>query len=396
MATGTPTSRRQHRGTRQRRPKGSGRVRQLPSGRWQARYPAPDDAPEPGKLLSAPETFDTKLDAEAWLAAQADDERRGIWEAPEPSQDRRQTLRTYATRWLSERDVRPRTRADYESLLDVYILPDLGDALLDRITPTTVRTWFAKTAEGKATTRARAYGLLRTILGTAHSDGLIPDNPCRIRGGGQVKRSHEPRPATPEELATITKAMPERYRAMVSLAAWCALRYGELTELRRSDVDLDVGVVRITRAVTRVDGDFIVGEPKTDAGRRTVTIPPHLLDAVREHLDAHVGPEPDALLFPARGGGHMRPSSLSKVFYPARDKAGRGDLRFHDLRHTGAVYAAIAGATTADLMARLGHTTPQAAMIYQHAAEGRDALIAEGLSRLAVGDPVDDASDGAA
>ena len=89
-------------------------------------------------------------------------------------------------------------------------------------------------------------------------------------------------------------------------------------------------------------------------------------------------------------------SSLSKVFYPARDKAGRSDLRFHDLRHTGAVYAAIAGATTADLMARLGHTTPQAAMIYQHAAEGRDALIAEGLSRLAVGDPVDESSDGAA
>jgi integrase len=79
----------------------------------------------------------------------------------------------------------------------------------------------------------------------------------------------------------------------------------------------------------------------------------------------------------------MRPATLYKVFYPAREKAGRKDLRFHDLRHTGAVLAAATGATLAELMGRLGHSTPAAALRYQHAAEGRDAIIAAKLSEIA-------------
>ena len=79
----------------------------------------------------------------------------------------------------------------------------------------------------------------------------------------------------------------------------------------------------------------------------------------------------------------MRPATLAKVYYPAREKAGRPDLRFHDLRHTGAVLAASTGATLSELMTRLGHTTPDAALRYQHTAKGRDAAIAEALSKLA-------------
>ena len=79
----------------------------------------------------------------------------------------------------------------------------------------------------------------------------------------------------------------------------------------------------------------------------------------------------------------MRPATLTKVYYPAREKAGRPDLRFHDLRHTGAVLAAATGATLSELMTRLGHSTPGAALRYQHTAKGRDAEIARALSELA-------------
>ena len=84
----------------------------------------------------------------------------------------------------------------------------------------------------------------------------------------------------------------------------------------------------------------------------------------------------------------MQPSTLYKVFYPGREAAGRKaagrkDLRWHDLRHTGAVLAAQTGATLAELMGRLGHSTPGAAMRYQHAAADRDAVIARRLSQLA-------------
>jgi integrase len=74
---------------------------------------------------------------------------------------------------------------------------------------------------------------------------------------------------------------------------------------------------------------------------------------------------------------------MNRWFYKARDKAKRPDLRFHDLRHSGAVLAASTGATLAELMGRLGHSTPQAAMRYQHAAQGRDREIAALLSKLA-------------
>ncbi len=75
----------------------------------------------------------------------------------------------------------------------------------------------------------------------------------------------------------------------------------------------------------------------------------------------------------------MRANSMTKP----RRAAGRPDLRFHDLRHTGATMAAASGATLADLMHRLGHSTPQAAMIYQHATADRDAAIAAALSEFA-------------
>jgi integrase len=127
----------------------------------------------------------------------------------------------------------------------------------------------------------------------------------------------------------------------------------------------------------------VVTTPKSDAGTRDVAIPPHLLPILKAHIAEHAEFGRDGLLFPAAGGGHLAPSSLYKVFYPARKAAGRPDLRWHDLRHTGAVLAAATGATLAELMARLGHSTQGAALRYQHAAQDRDAEIARRLSAMA-------------
>ncbi len=132
------------------------------------------------------------------------------------------------------------------------------------------------------------------------------------------------------------------------------------------------------------DAGVVYGTPKSTAGVRDVAIPPHLLPVLREHLDEHVAPEPDALLFPAPDGRNLGSSTMYWYFWPARAAAGGPDLRFHDLRHAGAVLAASTGATLAELMARLGHSTPAAAMKYQHAAADRDRVIADALSQLVV------------
>jgi integrase len=256
---------------------------------------------------------------------------------------------------------------------------------LSMITPADIRSWHADN-EGANTARASAYGLLKTILAGAVEDELITSNPCHIRGGSSTKRQHRIEPATPAQIEVILEHMPERYRLMVLLGSWCALRFGEVTELRRGDIDLKDGRVHVQRAVAWVHSKPIVGTPKSSAGFRDVAIPPHLMPAVKAHLRSHVPWGQDALLFPAtRSGDHLTHGSFFSVWKPARHAAGRDDLRFHDLRHTGAVYAAQAGATIAELMNRLGHTTPMMAMRYQHASQDRDAEIARRLSLLATG-----------
>lgn len=351
-----------------------GNVRKLPSGRFQARYTGPD-----GLSHRAPMTFDTKGDAETWLAAMRSDIVRDSWN---PTHRAPLTFGTYADKWLDGRGLQARTREHYRSLLDRQLLPTFRAVRLKAITPDLVREWYSTTATSTPTLQAHAYGLLRTILGQAERDELLTRNPCHIRGAGETKRVKQIEPATLVELETIVTALPPRYRVMALLASWCGLRFGELAELRRGDVNLKRGVVRVRRGVVRAGGQTIVKAPKSDAGTRDVAIPPHLMPLVREHLLQHTEPGKDGLLFPAAGGGHMAPSSLYRVFYKAREAAGRPDLRWHDLRHTGAVLAAQTGATLAELMGRLGHSTPGAALRYQHAAKDRDMEIARRLSAM--------------
>jgi integrase len=236
----------------------------------------------------------------------------------------------------------------------------------------------------RPTLRSHAYSLIRSIMASAVNDELIDANPCRITGASRANRRVKIRPATVEELGVLTAEMPERLRAMVALASWCALRFGETVELRRCDIDLSEEVIRIRRAAVRTAADgYTATTPKSEAGMRDVHIPPHIIPALEDHLAKHVGRDRDSLLFPANNGGHLQPATLNRHWYRARAAAGRPDLRWHDLRHTGAVLAAATGATLAELMQRLGHSTPQAAMRYQHVAEGRGREIAELISKLA-------------
>jgi integrase len=359
---------------------GFGTVEKLPSNRYRAKYRAPD-----GRRYTGPTTFQTKQDARAWLALQQADIVRKQWAPPDAAPVVKTTFGTYSELWLSERTLKPRTKDHYRRLLDAHLLPTFAPMVLASITPTDVRTWHAKQGTGTPTLRAHSYGLMRTIMATAVVDGLLTANPCHIVGAGSSTRVHKIKPATLAELEALVTAMPERYKVMTLLAAWCALRFGELTELRRKDIDLSAGVIHVRRGVTRVNGEFIVGTPKSDAGVRDVAVPPHLIPALREHLGNNITGGREGLLFPAAGDPtkHLAPATLYRVFYKARETAGRPDLRWHDLRHSGAVLAASTGATLAELMARLGHSTPQAALRYQHAAEGRDMAIAKALSALA-------------
>lgn len=359
-------------GKRQRRT--FGKVSRQRSGRFQASYVVD------GQRFLAPVTFATKTDAGAWLDMRHAELLEHRWKPDAPAERGRVLFVDYGRAWLAERELKPRTRAEYSRIMECTLIPVFGDYFLRDLDAETIRAWYRSLDPDKKTARAHAYALLRTILGTATAEGEIDSNPVHIIGAGTTRRARTIRPATLAELDTITARMPPRYRCMVLLASWTALRFGELTELRRRDLDLGRGLIRVSRAVSWPNGQPVVGLPKSDAGIRDVYIPPHVLPALVAHLAEHAQPGPDGLLFPNTEGKHMHHGSLYKVFKPARAAAGRPDLSWHGLRHTGATMAAQQGATLAELMDRLGHSTVTAALRYQHAASDRQAELARRLS----------------
>jgi integrase len=357
-----------------------GRLRKLPSGRWQARYSLPD-----GREISAPSTFTTKGGAERWLAGIETDLARGQWVDPARGQG---TLAEYATAWLLARpDLKIRTRELYAWLLEKYLLPQLGQVPLAKLSPTIVRTWHAGLVGSAPPTPTRqSYSLLRAMLNTAVVDELLVRNPCTVRGAG-VSHAAERTVATIAQVNALAEAVPPRYRMLILLAAWSGARWGELVALTSDRLDLEQGTLRIDRQYVELrDGTLHLDTPKTAAGVRTVHIPPHLIPELRAHLATWTTPT-SPVVFPNSKDQPIRRASWRSVWLLARDKAGLPHFRFHDLRHTGNTLAAATGASTKELMARMDHASMRAALIYQHATTDRDVAIATALSELAAAAP---------
>ncbi len=357
---------------RRRSPWGS--VRKLSSGRYQCRYRVD------GIEHTAPYTYRTQREADAYLASIRADLERGAWVDPFAGEE---LLATYAWRWLAERpNLRPRTRELYEGELRLHILSGLGTIEVGRLSSSAVRTWHAgllKADKPGATTVAKCYRLLRAILTTAVEDGLLLKNPCIIKGAG-VERADERPVATVEQVFAIGTAIGPRYRAMVLLAGFTGLRLGELLGLTRRGLDVQSGTVTVVSQIQELaKGGHFRGPPKSDAGRRTVAIPEALLPMLTAHADS-VDPGPDALMFGGTNGKPLRRATFYRAWHSAVAEVGLDGLHFHDLRHTGNHLAAATGASTKELMARMGHSSPRAALIYQHATKERDAAIARALS----------------
>jgi integrase len=352
-----------------------GHLRKLPSGRWQASFRGPD-----GRRQTAPTTFTTKSDADRWLAKVDIDLTRGSWLDDSAA---REPFGTYARQWLADnRNIGPRWRETCERNLRLH-MADLEELPLKALTPAVIRGWYAAGMRRGAgrTSISQSYRFVRAVLNTAVRENIIAKNPCQIPGAG-VPRAQARPIASPAQVVALAEAIPGPYRAAVLLAAWGGLRRGEILALRREDLDLNAGTVTVHRTQTEMlsTRERFDSPPKSDAGFRTVSLPAHVLPVLREHLDCHAGP---VRVFVSPDGGAMRGDSLCQAFARARVRVGLEGLRFHDLRHTGQTLAAATGATLADLMKRLGHSSPAAAMRYLHTVQGRDEAIAEALAVLA-------------
>jgi integrase len=409
-----------------------GNVRRRESGRYQIRYPGPD-----GRMRTGPDTYERKSDADRALVMIEAQIRSGEWTDPDRGKVK---LGEYASAWITERPgLRPRTVDLYRWLLRKHIDPRLGGVPVGKVSTRMIREWRAALlASGvSVSVAAKAYRLVRAILTTAvEDDKLLPRNPCRIRGAGAEDAGERPvltvsqvfelaeqvgrRPigniraipggyrlrfgrdgemrTSPEVYASRAEAErvlwrmasdgradwhhDRRFYALVLLATFASLRWGEATALRRCDLDLAAATVRVRASyVERSTGEMLIGPPKSKAGRRIVGIPAVIVPVLREHLAVFAEDDPGALVFPGAKGGPLRRGNFNKMSaWPhAAAAIGLPGLHVHDLRHTGNHFAARSGAGLRDLMARMGHDSERAAMIYQHEAQGADRAITDAI-----------------
>lgn len=349
-----------------------GNIRKRESGRYQICYPGSD-----GRMHAGPETYARVSDAERALTLIEAQMLSGAWMDPEHGKVR---LDDYADRWLYGK----------------HISPHLGNMPLGKLSTAVIREWRANllSAGVSVSVTAKACRLLRAVLMTAvEEDKILARNPCRIRGAGNERAEERPvltvsqvfeladlvgrRPVgnvrklpaggyrlrfgrngemrtSPEIFVTLQDAEralwemalggradcnhDRRYRALVLLATFASLRWGEVTALRRCDLDLEAGVVRLRAVfVERSAGEILVGPPKSRAGRRIVGIPGVILPALRHHMSVFAMPEPGSLAFPGQMGGPLRRGNLNKMACWPQAVAALGEpgFHFHDLRHTG-------------------------------------------------------------
>jgi integrase len=402
-----------------------GTIDLLPSGRLRARFRGPD-----GKRHNAPHTFDTLLDADAYLLTIRQQIMTGTWLSPAEQQRADRVTAISGTTanelfedYLEEGDLKQGTIDLYRYQWHRFIQDTIGALPVSDLTATDVADWRNRLPSG-ARQREQTEDLLRAVLGLAIERRLITFNPAartrrKRKGRGTRAKARDTILLSPAEVAALAKAMPPERSFAVLISAWCGLRQGEMFALRRNDLTINrnpeghiaSATVSVTRSVVRSrqpDGSILAFEddPKSDAGIRRVAVPPHILEDLDNHLQRFAQHGEDGLLFPNTSGGYLHPSTLygeqpgtkrpdtrrtnpskGSGFYRARAAIGQPQLTWHALRHHAVTRAVYAGATQAELLERYGHSNIASSAIYQHADQGRDHQIANAMSQLALQQP---------
>ena len=375
--------------------RGFGRIRRLPSGRYQAAFVGPDNA-----LHKAATTFALEIQAKDWLLSEQfgiqDAKSRGKpWLSPaarvEAAAEQEKVLfGQYARDVIANRPKQTkRTYGTYESLLRIHVNPTFELVAVVDITPKIIREWYrtikpvrATTTTGQfETTKRRAAELLRMVLNTAVEDEILATSPFKLKLDSL--RPDEIKFLSLEDVDRLADALPDRLAAAALLAGYCGIRRGELFELRRKDFNADCSRVQVLRQVQHRSAQTWIVPPKSGSKGDVVT-PSNIRERLVHHLAEHVGRFNECLLFPAETGTdkHMTEWAFRKHWVAALEAIGKPGHKLHGLRHAAAVAAAQAGGTQREIQARLRHSTSAAAARYQHVAAGRDEWLADRIAEM--------------
>jgi integrase len=295
------------------------------------------------------------------------------------------------------------TIRDYKGKVEGYLIPELGDMPVREIEAETIRAMAAKLDKipSVLNRRSKRNGITRPvmivlmmILRQAARDGVLSSVPqVSIPAQKPVRHDEDHDPgedvAEPRQVEALYEATPQPWQIMVLLAAWCQLRRGEALGLQRRDIQWHAdgtATLHVRRQLNANTGDY--SDPKSEAGKRSMSVPKIMRDRLAAHLETNVAAEAKAPVVPGsvRGSVPLSNTRWGYIWGDARNAVADlpAGFRFHDLRHTGLTIFAQEGATLAELMRRGGHSDIQVVLRYQHATMERDRELADRMSERAL------------
>jgi integrase len=300
--------------------------------------------------------------------------------------------------WQGAGNISALTAEGYRRLLADYIAPHIGATALQKLGPADVETWHNSL---RARVGARSIGAAHRVLSHALKDavrfGVVTKNVASLERPPKVDAS-EVQVVAKEKIAELIAALrgrPMFAPAITSL--FTGLRRGEVLALEWRDVELDRGLVRVTKALeeTRAHG-IRLKSTKTTSGRRDVTLPDVVITALQDHrrrqLEIRMAlgagrMSDDALVFPdPLTGKHQSPRNFSKAWARCAAGIGFGDSTFHSLRHSHASQLIDAGIDVVTIARRLGHAKPTTTLaVYAHLFRETDSKASDAINAALAG-----------
>ena len=324
-------------------------IAKRPDGQWRARYR------DPGGREHA-RHFGRKVDAQRWLDETTASVVTGTYVDPRAGTV---TFAEYAEAWRSAQVHRPTTQAHTETMLRRHAYPAFGERPLSSVLPSDVQAWARRLSDVlRPSTVAVVHGIVSGVFRAAVRDRRIVANPCDGTRLPKVERARV-EPPTTEAVQALAAVVPDRYRALVVLAAGSGLRQGECFGLSVDRVDFLRRTLTVDRQLVLVAGrEPFLAPPKTPASCRSVPLPQVVVDALAEHL-ARFPAAADGYVFTGMEGRPLRRTAFSaRVWRPAvRAAELPPGTRFHHLRHYYASLLIRHGESVKTVQARLGHAT---------------------------------------
>src|SRR5215469_11834621 len=278
-------------------------------------------------------------------------------------------LGEFLMHWLEDvhkENLRVSTYVKYKKLAK-YIVDDLGEVWLQKLTPEQVQNFYAKKRKDGLSSKTvhEIHGVLRLALKHAVRWNYVSRNVCDLLDSPRVV-SREGTPLTLEQAKKLLEGIRgHRLEAVLMMAVITGMRKGEIIALRWSDIDLDRHILRVLHTVDYIPGyGYVENEPKTQAGKRTIDLPEFFIDMLKHHRAKQVERrlkvgevwENRDLVFPDLTGGYLNPIHVLRMFKKILERAGLPDMPFHDLRHSAATILISMGINPKVIQELLGHS----------------------------------------